>query len=451
VLRRDLGLPKGLGIAGYAAGFAAISALVFWKAHDPKLGVYVLGGFAVAAAVMALLVAGLLRLLTQVRADGGIGWRHGIANLRRHTLTSVLQIVAFGIGLMALLTMALIRGDLIQSWQQSLRTDLPNRFIINIQPDQTQPLTAFFSAHGMAKPALYPMIRGRLIAVNGQPLTTESYSDERARRLVEREFNLSWMAAAPANRIVAGRWWSENDSRSDQLSIEQGIAKTLGLKLGDALTYDVAGSTFTATITSVREVDWNSFSANFFVIGTPALLRDYPTTYITSFYAPPAQMTVLNEAVRAFPNFVVIDVAQILIQLRNLIQQAGQAIQFVFLFTVAAGVAVLYAALAATRDEREYEAAVVRTLGASRRQIAATQFTEFAVMGALAGVLAATGASVLGYLLAHKVLELNYYGTPWIWLWGVGGGMLVIVAAGMLGVRRVLTTPPLQVLRRAAD
>jgi putative ABC transport system permease protein len=449
-LRRELGLPRGLGAAGYALGLMAISALVLWKAHDPKLGAYVLGGFAIAAAIMALLSFILLRLLAGVRADGGIGWRHGIANLRRHSLTSVLQIVAFGIGLMALLTMTLIRGDLMQSWQQSLRPDLPNRFIINIQPDQAQPLTEYFTKRGISPPVLYPMVRGRLIAVNNRSLTGEDYADERARRLIEREFNLSWMQAAPANRIVAGQWWTADDARSDQLSVEQGIAKTLKLKLGDALTYDVAGSTFTATITSIREVDWNSFGANFFVIGTPALLSDYPATYITSFYAPSQQLAVLNEAVRLFPNFVVIDVAQILVQLRSLIQQAGQAVQFVFLFTLAAGIAVLYAALSATRDEREYEAAVVRTLGASRRQIASTQFTEFAVMGSLAGLLAAAGASALGYVLARQVLDMPYFGTPWIWLWGVGGGTLVIVTAGMLGVRRVLETPPLQVLRRAA-
>ena len=449
VLRRDLGVPKGLGAAGYALGLTVICLLILWKASELWLGIYVLTGFFAVAGVAVLLVWGVLRLLAGVRAEGGVSWRYGLANLRRRTLGSVIQIVALGLGIMALLTLTLVRGDLLQSWQATLRPDSPNRFLINIQPDQTEPLSAFFAARGIAQPALFPMVRGRLITINDRAVSSVDYGEERAKRLIDREFNLSWATRPrPDNRIVAGRWWDANDVRTEQLSVEDGIATTLGLKLGDRLTYDVAGSKFSAIITSLRKVDWDSFYVNFFVIAPPKLLQGYPVSYITSFYVPRGQVATLNQLVREFPNLVMIDVAQVMAQVQKIMDQVASAVQFVFLFTLAAGLAVLYAAIASSQDERQYEAAVMRTLGASRRQIASTHLAEFALMGALSGLLAAAGASALGYVLAVKVLNVPYLGTPWVWLIGTGCGAAGIALAGMLGTRRVLAAPPLQSLRR---
>ena len=450
VLRRDVGVPRGRGALSYALGGAAIGGLVLWQAHDLRLGLYVLGGFFTAAALSALLVRGVLALLGRVRAGGSVGWRYGIVNLRRRALNNMLQIVALGIGIMALLVLTLVRGDLLHSWQATLRPDLPNRFIINIQPDQTRRLAEFFSIRGMPPPALFPMVRGRLVAVNGRAVSPDAYASDRAKRLVDREFNLSWADDPPPdNRVVAGRWWGAGNMRADQLSVEEGIAETLGLKLGDALTYDVAGSRFTAAITSLRKVDWDSFKVNFFVTGPPVLLRDYPASFITSFYASAAQAATLNQLVREFPNLVVIDVAQVMAQVQHMMDQVAGAVQFVFLFTLAAGLAVLYAAIASTRDEREYEAAVMRVLGARRGQILSLQLAEFALIGALAGLLAAAGASALGYVLAHRLLHVPYVNSPWIWPLGVVSGALGIAAGGPLGVRRVLGAPPLQALRKA--
>ena len=450
VLRRDLGVPRGFGSLGYLLGVALICGMVLWRAQDLRLGLYVLGGFFGAAAVSVALVLLLLRAVAGLRSQGGIGWRYGVANLRRHTAGSIVQVVALGIGIMALLTLTLIRGDLLQSWKATLRPDSPNRFVINIQPDQAQPLASFFTARGLAPPTLFPMVRGRLIAVNGRTVAAADFADERARRLVDREFNLSSsLRPQPGNQIVGGRWWRP-DEPSGQLSVEDGIAATLGLKLGDQLTYDVAGTQLTAAITSLRKVDWDSFNVNFFVITPPALLKDHPLSYITSFYVPPGQVDTVNQLVREFPNVVMIDVAQIMAQVQKMMDQVSNAVQFVFLFTLAAGLAVLYAAIASTSDEREYEAAVMRTLGASRRQIAATQLAEFALIGAFAGLLAAGGASALGYALALKVLNVPYGASAWIWLIGAGSGAVGIAAAGMLGTRRVLSAPPLQSLRRAA-
>ena len=451
VLRRELGVPRGRGALGYVLGFTLICALVLWKAHDPRLGFYVLGGFLAAAVVSAGVVFAAMRALAGWRPEGGVSWRYGVANLRRHALGNTIQVVALGLGMMALLTLTLIRGDLLHSWQATLRPDTPNRFVINIQPDQVGPLSAFFSSRNMTRPPMFPMVRGRLVEINGRSVSSADYAEDRAKRLIDREFNLSWAERPQSdNRIVAGRWWSAGDAAASQLSVEEGIAATLGIHLGDRLTYDVAGSRFVATVTSLRSVEWDSFKVNFFVLAPPALLQGYPVSYITSFYAPPEQVATLNELVRQFPNVALIDVAQIMAQVQKMMDQVSNAVQFVFLFTLAAGLAVLYAALASTRDEREYEAAVMRTLGASRRQVASAQTAEFALIGGLAGLLAAAGASALGYALALKVLNVPYLGNPWIWLLGVGCGAAGIAAAGLLGTRRVLASPPLESLRRAA-
>jgi len=449
VLRRDLGVPGGAGIFGYALGLSVICAMVLWQARDLRLGAYVLGGFLAAAGVSVLVVLAVLHLLSRVRADGGVSFRYGLANLRRHALGNTIQVVALALGMMALLTLTLIRGDLLHSWQATLRPDAPNRFIVSIQPDQVQALNAFFAAHGVGQPELFPMVRGRLTAVNGRAVSSADYNEDRAKRLIDREFNLSWGDhMQPDNRIVAGKWWPAG-SGGDELSVEEGIARTLDLKLGDRLTYDVAGSTFDATVTSLRKVDWDTFKANFFVIAPPKLLHGFPASYMTSLYLPEREAAVLNQLVHDFPNLVVIDVAQIMAQVQKMMDQVASAVQFVFLFTLAAGLVVLYAAIASTRDEREYEAAVMRTLGARRRQIAATQFAEFSLMGALAGLLAAAGATALGYVLAIKVLNVPYNGNAWLWLIGAGAGSMGIAAAGMLGTRRVLRTPPIRVLRES--
>jgi len=448
VLRREIGLPRDSGLLVLVGGVGAITALVLWQAGDAKLGGYVLAGLGGAVALSWLLAFGLVRLIARLPLEGRGAWRLGLANLLRRGQGSAVQAAAFGVGLTVLLLLSVVRGDLLESWQSALPLDAPNRFVINIQPDQRAALRDFFSRNGLADVALYPMVRGRLTAIGGKPVSAADYAaDERAQRLVEREFNLSWAMQPPVdNRIVAGQWWQAG--APPQLSVEEGIAKTLGIAIGDKLTYEVAGSRFEATVTSLRKVAWDSFQVNFFVMASPGVLEKFPASYITSFYLPPAREALLDGMVREFPNFTVIDVAAVMNEVRRIMAQLAATLGFVFLFTWAMGFVVLFAAIASTNDERIVEAAVMRTLGAPRRVILASQFAEFAGIGLLAGLVAALGASGLEWVLSVKVFQLPYAFNPWLLAVPLGGSLLVGLV-GVLGSRGALTHPPLEVLRDA--
>jgi len=450
VLRRDLGAPGGRGVAGYLLGYAVIAGMIFWKASDLRLGGYVVLGFTAAMLIAGAAAWLLLKAVSGLR-NGGISWRFGIANLRRRPLGTIVQVIALGLGLMALLTLTLIRNDLLHAWQTSLPPDAPNRFLVNIQSDQVAPLQRFFAERKVAEPLMHPMIRGRLVKINERGVSAADYVDERAKRQIEREFNLSWAANLPKdNHITAGQWWSSAGAPREQYSMEDGIAQRLGVKLGDKLTFDIAGTPVSATVTSLRKVDWDSFNVNFFLIAPPGLLEDQPVSYVTSFHLPPRSAELLNALIKQFPNLLVIDVAQVMAQVQKMMIQVSKAVQFVFLFTLLAGLVVFYAAIASTQDDRIQQAAVMRTLGASRAQLTRAHLAEFAVIGALAGLIAAAGASALGYVLAVKILNLSYNFSPLAWIISVMCGSAGIALAGHLGTRRVLATPPMRVLRELA-
>ena len=449
VLRRDIGLSNAHSIAGYLLGLAALSLLFIWKAQDLKLGLYIVIGFVSAIAIFGCLGWLLIRILSSLRHQAGGAWRYGLASIRRRAVSSILQAVALGLGLMALLVLTLIQDDLIDDWQTSLPPDAPNHFLVNIQADQLPQLEDFFQQYGIEHPPLFPMVRGRLIKINGKDVSPEDYSDDpHAERHIRREFNLSWASKQSMdNQIVQGKWWNADTSEA-VMSIEAGIAKTIGVKLGDELTYDIAGSQFSARITSLRKVEWDSFRVNFFVVVPPGLLDNYPASYITSFYVPPAEIAMMHELVRTFPNILVVDVAIVINQVQQMIKQVSQAIEFVFIFTVLAGFSVLYAAIASTQDERIYEAAIFRALGARREQLSRAWAAEFAILGGLAGLFASAGASALGYVIGKHVLHLDYTFNPWIWLVGTSIGVIGVLIAGLLGTRSALSSPPLLTLRK---
>ncbi|MGH8716423.1 MAG: ABC transporter permease, partial [Burkholderiales bacterium] len=308
-----------------------------------------------------------------------------------------------------------------------------------------QALHVFFTDHGFDQPRIFPMVRGRLTAINSKTISSADYTEQRAKRLIEREFNLSLAREMQDdNRIVAGRWWREQDTGKAMFSVEQGLAETLGIRLGDTLTYDIAGVVMSGQVMSLRKVDWDSFRVNFFVIAPPGVLENYPVSYITSFYLPADRLAVINDLVRVFPNFLVIDVAAIMSQVQKIMDKVVQAVEFVFMFSLLAGLMVLYAAIVAAQDERMLEAVMLRTLGASTGQIMRAQLSEFVAIGSLAGLLAATGASALGYVLASEVLNVAYVLNPWLWIMGLAGGAAGVILACLPQLRATLNRPPLQ-------
>lgn len=301
--------------------------------------------------------------------------------------------------------------------------------------------------NGVQQAATYPMIRGRFVYHNAKPVEAQNYPEGRARRLATREFNLSHDQNLPAgNTVSAGSWWSEQ-ADSDQWSFEVGIAQTLGIELGDTVVFRIAGSDVTGKVSSIRELKWESFNVNFFVLGTPALLRERPATYISSFHLPADKRHVLTDLVRQYPSVTVIDVDALLGKIRILIDQATRGVEFVFLFTMLAGLSVLAATVHATLDERRYESALIRTLGGSRTQVWQSLGAEFFALGSVAGVLAAAGATVIGSVLASQVFQLPYTGSVWIWVLGVPAGALGIGLTGLLGTRKVISHPPITTLR----
>ena len=445
VLRRDLGMPRAGGWVGYALGAAAIALLIGWEAQDAKTAAIMIAGIAALLAVAGAIAWSLISLLRHL-PQRGYSWRYGLANLRRRPLASSLQIGALGLGLMALLLLTLVRGDLMRNWRASLPADAPNVFLINILPDQVDGMQALLKRELATDVPLYPMVRGRLVAVNDVPVDSTRMTDARARRLAEREFNLSWMRELPrSNRVVAGQWWQAGETGG--MSLEDGIAETLGVKIGDVLTYDVVGTRISARVESLRKVDWDSFRVNFFALFPPGALDGLPTTYIAAARAP-ANPAWLNGLLANFPNVLAIDVGELLHQVSAIIEQVARAVEFVFLFTLAGGVLVLEAAIAATQDERMFDAAVLRTLGASRRQLTAAQLAEFLALGMLAGLVAAGGATATAYVLADRVFHIPFGWNGWLWVIGIVGGALGVAAAGWLGTRATLRQPPLALLRQ---
>jgi putative ABC transport system permease protein len=447
-LRRDLEAPPPAARLILLFALVALAGLLLGIAGDLKLAGWLLLGACATGLLLWLSGLVLIRVLSTISSRGRLAWRFGLAGLARRGRLAGLQVAAFGLGIMAMLILGIVRIDLLQTWQSNLPADAPNQFLINVRADDIAPMGALLRAGGVRLSGFYPMVRGRLVAINDRPVRPEDFEDARARRLVEREFNLSWANRPPDdNHIIAGHWWSGDDNGG--LSLEQGLAKTLGIRLGDRLRFSITGEDLSARVESLRRVDWDSFRVNFFVILPPGVLERFPATYITSFYLPDDGGKLLTRLVRRFPSVVVIDVHTILRQVRAIMDRAALAIEYIFAFSLLAGLTVLYAAVQASRAGRKQETAILRALGASRRQVLTSLFVEFTALGALAGLLAAAGASTVGYVLAARVFDLPFHPDPWVWLAGALGGALGVGLAGIMGTRSVLDQPPQETLRRS--
>ena len=453
VIRRDVGNLKPASIAVLGVGMLGFAALLVAASSDLKLGLIAVGGFAAAVLVFAVASYAAVKLLrASVNEDVAPRWLVlATRQLSARPVYAVVQTSALAVGLLALMLLVLLRTDLISSWRKATPPDAPNRFVINVQPEQGEAFQKALRDGGVTKFDWYPMIRGRLVAVNGKAITPDDFEDDRAKRLVDREFNLSNNTEQPAhNQTVAGKW---TPGEKDAVSVEEGLAKTLGLKLGDSLRFDMGGQINEAKITSLRKVDWGSMRVNFFVMYPVAELTDVPVSYISAFKAPPpaakGMQSFDNILVKTFPNITSVDMTSTLAQVQRVLDQVIRAVEFLFGFTLAAGLVVLFAAITATREERAREFAIMRAVGARASLLRQVQRAELAGVGLLAGFLASVVALAVGWGLARYVFDFSWTGSWTVPLFGSLAGALLALAAGWWGLRSVLNTPVVETLRKA--
>ena len=458
VIRRDLGQLRPASLAVLSLGVIGFAVLLLAASSDLKLGFIAVGGFAAAVLLFAAASYVAVKLLrASVNEVTAPRWLVlATRQLSARPVYAVVQTSALAVGLLALMLLVLLRTDLISSWRQATPADAPNRFVINIQPEQSEPFQQALKDGGVNKYDWYPMIRGRLVAINGKPVSADDYEDDRAKRLVEREFNLSNSTAKPDSNIIVGGQWKEGEK--DALSVEQGLAETLGLKLGDSLRFDMGGQLSDAKITSLRKVDWGSLRVNFFVMYPVAKVENVPVSFITAYRAPEAPAAVPgqvptasfdNKLVRAFPNITNVDMSSTLAQLQRVLDQVIRAVEFLFGFTLAAGLVVLFAAITATREERAREFAIMRAVGARASLLRQVQRAELAGVGLLAGFLASIVALAVGWALARYVFDFSWTGSWTVPLFGSLAGAALALAAGWWGLRSVLNTPVIETLRKS--
>ncbi|MCS6946673.1 MAG: FtsX-like permease family protein, partial [Steroidobacteraceae bacterium] len=454
VLRRDVGPPPPVVWLAFGPAVTAVVGMIAWVVRDLRLFIGFVVGLTVFVAVLAAAGWLLVSVTSRLRGGVGVAWRYGVANLARRRVESIVQIAAFGLGIMVLLLLGIVRNDLLADWRRSLPPNLPNFFFINIPPDERAAFERFLADNGAETSRVLPMIRARLIEIDGQPV--ERRRIVRGPRggprgggdFADREQNITWTdELGPDNKIVAGRWFTPGDFGKPLVSLSTEFADSLGLRIGSRLAFDVAGERFDVTLASIRQVKWDSFRPNFFIVFAPGLLEGAAGTWMTSAYVESHERALVAPLVRRFPSVSVFDLEELLAQVRSVVDKAALAIQSVFAFTLFAGLTVLLAALQASRDERRFESAMLRTLGASRAVVRQGVLAEFLLLGALAGVLAASGASIAGWLLAHQALDVPYRFSIWVWGVGVVGGALLVAVSGWLATRWVITHPPIATLR----
>jgi putative ABC transport system permease protein len=448
VLRRDVGPPQPLVILAFGPALLAVAFLIYWVTRDVGVFTGFVVGLSVFVAVVAL--AGWLLVWLTVRFRGGVGvsWRYGLANLGRRRAESVVQLTAFALGIMMLLLLAVVRGDLLNDWRRSLPADTPNFFFINIPSDQHEAFATFLKERGAERTRALPMVRARMTHINGKAIDDMKFESPRAQQFATRDQNITWTEQLSAdNEITAGHWFTPEEAGQPLVSVATEYVDELHLKIGDSLQFDVSGETRTATISSVRKIKWDSFQPNFFLVFPPGLLEGSQGTWMTAAHLQATNPKTISELVRRFPSVSVFNVDDLLGQVRAVMDKAVAAVQSVFLFTLLAGLVVLVAAVQASREERRYESAILRTLGAQRGTVLKGLLAEFAALGVLSGTLAAAGASIAGVFIARRVLQIAYTPDPWVWVYGMVGGGLLVCFAGWLATRSVVNQPPVLTLR----
>jgi putative ABC transport system permease protein len=448
VLRRDVGPPAPLVLLAFGPAIAVVLFLIYWVLPERRTFLYFTAGLVAFLLTLTLAGLALVALAGRLRGRVGVAWRFGVANLSRRRAESVVQLVAFGTGIMVLLLLSILRGDLNGDWQRTLPQNLPNYFFVNIPPQTRDEFVKFLEAQGARTTRVLPMIRGRLTGINGQPVEDLRRGGDRDDNFATREQNLTWASELGSdNRVIAGRWWGVADFGKPLVSLASEFQESLNVRIGDRLTFDIAGESREVTVASIRKVKWDSFQPNFFIVFAPGVLEGTAGTYMTSAYFPPGGARSLAQLAHRWPSVSIFDIDELLGQVRAVLDKAALAVQSVFVFTLFAGLTVLLAAVQSSRDERRYESAMLRTLGASRGTVVQGVLAEFLTLGSLSGLLAAAGASLAAYFLTTHWLDLHYSFELLPCLEGIAGGALLVAAGGWLATRSVVNQPPLTSLR----
>lgn len=444
VLRRDTDAEGAQRSWDYLLGGLSVALLMWWYSGDWRLSGSVILGLTLTVGLGFMAAQVLLRGSRAVGSAAGSVWRLALAGLQRRGVANSLQMVIFAIAIMLMLVLVIIRTALIDQWQAQLPSGTPNHFLVNIAPEERADLEDFFLEQGVKPEIQYPMTRGRIMAVNGAPLADRDSAVEERR---QREANFTHADSLPdANKIIAGEWW---DAATDEslVSVEQGFAERIGAGLGDRLQVRIAEEEFEVTVASIRESDWQSMKPNFFIIFPRKVLAAYPKVYLTSFYLPPENKRSLNDLIRRFPTVTIIELDIVIDEIRSIVERVGQAIELVLAVILAAGALVLVAGVQASVDVRLRESALLRALGAGRGLLMGALTIEFAVLGGLAGLLAAAGAEIAAWALQTQALDLSYQASPWLWPAGILVGMIIIGVLGVMSCRKAVSVPPLVVLR----
>ena len=438
--------PSELFIAGGA--LLSLSILLYYFVRDIELLAVIILGMLIISLLLFFIGQILAQILGSLRGGFGASWRYGLANVSRRGRDSAIQIVAFGLSLTALLLLSLIRTDLLTDWQKALGENTPNYFLINIQSYQTEGIREILKSSDGVNPEFVPLVRARMTKINGQSVQDRSYPDERGNWLANREANLSWSKTVNSkNKVTDGSWWSADYKGPPLVSIERSAAEDMGVAVGDNLTFLIAGENITAEISSIREVDWNSFSPNFFLVFSPNSLDTFPSSFISSMYLDKSENQILKELQINYPTVSVVDLDPILQQVRQVITKVSIAVQTVFIFTLIAGITVLFSAVHSTIDERKFESALLRAVGMKTRNVIISLLSEFSAIGLSAGILAASGASILAWQIASRFFEISYIFNLSLWLAGIVCGVVLVSLFGYIASRDAIKSPPVNVLR----
>ncbi|MEE9492313.1 MAG: FtsX-like permease family protein [Gammaproteobacteria bacterium] len=450
VLRRDLLPMPGNAWMVYGFAIGTVFFLIWRYTDDIKLVLSAMLGAVVMALALFIVGFALLAVTRSLQSHMGVAWRFGLNNLWRRRQLSLSQISAFGLAFMAMLVIALVRNELISTWTQQLPADTPNHFAVNILPEQADAVQQLLASHDIETTQLYPMIRGRLVTINHQPVRTAVSKEAQGDNALNRELNLTWtLNLQKDNKILEGRWLNSGDTKQPFVSVESRLAERLGIELNDELGFTIGAQQLQARVLNIRSVQWDSFRPNFYMIFPPGVLDNLPSTYMTSFYMPAEKKPVLGELVRAYPAVTLIEMDLVLAQAQRIFSQISHIVEYVFAFLLLAGLIVLYAALTASQDERLYEGALMRTLGASSKQLGQAHLAEFLLLGFFAGVLAIMGTEAILWVLYSQLLELDYNFNPLLWIIVPLAGALFIGAAGYWSTRKVKHQSPMLLLNNS--